>query len=85
MVCERVNVGGTSAIVCGPRRRRPRCACGRPATLECDWKVPSRKSGTCDAPICDRCTTSPAPDKDICPAHRPAFEAWKTERERRAS
>ena len=62
------------AIVCGPTRR---CKCGRRATLLCDWKVPSRKSGTCDAPICDRCTTSPAPDKDLCPAHAIAFEAWK--------
>ena len=51
------------AIVCTRGRR---CPCGRPATLECDWKVPTRKSGTCDAPICTGCTTSPAPGKDLC-------------------
>ena len=77
MTCERVALpAGGYAIVCGTRRRK-RCACGRPATLECDWKVPARKSGTCDAPICERCTTSPAPDKDLCPKHAQAFKEWK--------
>lgn len=73
MTCEHVILpNGTAAIVCG-RGRRQRCKCGRPATLLCDWKVPSRRSGTCDAPICDRCTTSPAADKDLCPAHAAEF------------
>ena len=67
---------GTRAIVCGGHRSRKRCACGRPATLACDWKVPR----TCDAAICDRCTTSPAPEKDLCPPHARAFEAWRVER-----
>lgn len=80
MTCEHVTFpGGASAIVCGPRRRQ-RCGCGRPATLLCDWKVPARRSGTCDAPLCDRCTFSPAPDKDLCPAHAAEFEAWKVGR-----
>jgi hypothetical protein len=78
MTCEtHVLPGGVRAIVCGPKRR---CKCGRRATLECDWKVPSRKSGTCDRPICDRCTTSPAPDKDLCPAHAAEFKAWQAAR-----
>lgn len=65
--CTRVAIpGGGVAIVCGSVRR---CACGRKATRLCDWKVRTRKSGTCDKPICDRCTTSPAPDKDLCAAH----------------
>lgn len=78
MTCERVPMpGGGVAIVCGPRRRRRKCrTCGRPADLECDWKVPRKKSGTCDAPICSTCTTSPAPGKDVCPKHKPALEAW---------
>lgn len=77
MNCERVSLpGGGVAIVCGSRTRK-RCQCGRRATLECDWKVPSRRSGTCDAPICEGCTTSPAPDKDLCPEHKVAFEQWK--------
>lgn len=84
MACEHVTLpDGTRAIVCGTRRPRQRCACGRPATLLCDWKLAPdqtsrrRKSRTCDAPICTSCTTSPAPDKDLCPAHAQAFEEWK--------
>jgi len=77
MTCERVTFpGGVTAIVCGVRR--PKCkSCGRPAKLECDWKIPTRKSGTCDAAICERCATSVGPDKDLCPTHAKAFEAWK--------
>lgn len=44
---------------------------------ECDWKVPARKSGTCDAAICDRCTTKPAPGKDLCRKHAIEWEKWK--------
>jgi len=78
MACEHVQVGGTVAIVCGVRRRK--CKCGRRATLECDWKVPTKKSGTCDAPLCDRCTTVPAPDKDLCPKHAAEWEARRAAR-----
>lgn len=63
--------------MCGPRRKRQRCACGRAATLLCDWKVPANPGGTCNAPICEACTTVPAPDKDLCTAHAAAWEAWK--------
>lgn len=81
MPCERVSLpGGGLAIVCGTRASRQRCACGKPATLLCDWKVPARRSGTCDAPICSSCATSPAPEKDICPAHAPALRAWQEDR-----
>lgn len=78
MACQTVRLpDGGAAIVCGPRQRAQRCSCGRPAGLLCDWRIPARKSGTCDRPICDRCTTSPAPEKDLCPEHARAFEAWK--------
>lgn len=82
MTCHHVPLpGGGHAIVCTPRQRRRKCkTCGRTADLLCDWKVPTKKSGTCDAPICDRCTTSPAPDRDICPAHKPALDAWLASR-----
>lgn len=80
MTCEHVALpGGGTAIVCSSAKR-PRCECGRAAPLLCDWKVSDRKSGTCDAPICDRCATSPAPEKDLCPRHTREFEAWKQER-----
>lgn len=81
MTCTPVKLsGGGTAIVCGPHQKRKRCACGRPADLLCDWKVPGRKSGTCDAPICDQCTTSPALDKDLCPDHARELEEWKAKR-----
>ena len=79
MPCEHVTLpSGGFAIVCGTRPRR-RCACGRLAPLLCDWKAPT-KTGTCDDPICARCATSPAPDKDLCPKHATAYEAWKAVR-----
>lgn len=66
MACETVRMpGGGMAIVCSSRRV-PRCACGRRAPLLCDWKVPSKKSGTCDAPLCNRCATAPAHEKHLC-------------------
>ena len=74
MVCRQIKIGDASAFVCGPARR---CRCGRPATKECDWKVPARKSGTCDAPLCDSCATAPAPEKDLCPRHA---EEWRRRR-----
>jgi len=80
VTCERVALpGGGRAIVCSETKR---CRCGRRATLECDWKVPSRKSGTCDKLICTNCAKSPAPGKDLCPEHARAFEQWKIAKER---
>ena len=80
-MCDVVTLpNGTRAIVCGGHRGRKRCACGRRATLACDWRVTTRRSGTCDAPICARCTTSPAPEKDLCRLHAEAYEAWKARR-----
>lgn len=80
MTCHHVQMpGGTVAIVCDGRRPK-RCRCGNKATLLCDWKVPTKKSGTCDVPLCQRCTTHPVAhgrvnfDKDLCPAHA---EEWK--------
>ena len=77
MTCHHVSIGGQRAIVCTQTRR---CKCGNRATLECDWKVPGKKSGTCDAPLCPNCTTSPAPEKDLCAKHAAAFEQWKAAR-----
>jgi len=54
---------GGRGIICS---RTQRCKCGRRSTKLCDWKVPG---GTCDAPLCERCTTVPAPEKDLCPKH----------------
>ena len=80
MTCHHVPLaGGGHAIVC-TREKTQRCACGRRATLLCDWKVPGKRSGTCDAPICSSCTTSPARDKDLCPKHAEEYQAWRAQR-----
>ena len=79
MACRSMIVGlhegqHVRAIVCGPRARRKRCACGNLADWQCDWivqKATETKSGLpkrCDRHICNQCTTKPEPDKDLCPA-----------------
>lgn len=68
MPCHHITVDGVSAIVCTSGRTQ-KCRCGRKATRLCDWKVKGRKSGTCDKPLCARCSHSPAPEKDLCPQH----------------
>lgn len=76
MPCRRITTAdGAVAIVCGPRQRVKRCACGNPHTALCDWKVKSRKSGTCDKPLCAKCTLVPAPGKDLCPKHAAEWKA----------
>ena len=81
MTCEHVHLsGGMSAIVCSSGRR-PKCSgCGRPAGLLCDWKTPGIRNGTCDAPVCERCSTKPASNKDLCPTHAAAYEQWCAQR-----
>ena len=92
MTCERVKIGDSYAIVCsrGPKRREKCCVdgCKAKVTRYCDWKVPENKSGTCDAPICALHATDPDPrmaDKDLCPEHAKAWEAWKLEHKRKAA
>lgn len=68
---------GFSGIVCTGRSRRCKF-CGNASTKLCDWKTPlvvSRRSGTCDAPMCDRCAHRVGRDKDLCPTHA---AAWKS-------
>jgi hypothetical protein len=82
MPCIPFEVNGARGFICTRGQRRRKCSvCKRPtASRECDWKKPKKKSGTCDAPLCDRCTFSPAEDKDLCPDHATAYEAWVKQR-----
>lgn len=75
MPCVPFSKDGMTGFLCTSRAPRRRCACGAWATQECDWKVPSRKSGTCDKPICKACSHVPAPDKDLCPMHASEWKA----------
>jgi hypothetical protein len=77
MRCQRVKVGNTTAIVCGSRPRLMLCRCGsgKLPDLLCDWKVPTKRSGTCDAKLCADCSDKPAADKDLCPQHAAEWKA----------
>lgn len=77
MPCTRVG----NAIVC-TRVRAKRCACGKRATRECDWKVKTKRSGTCDKGICDEHTHQPTPGKDLCQKHA---KEWRDRQARRAA
>lgn len=66
-----------TGIIC---TRFLKCARSRPATLLRDWKVKTKKSGTCDLPICQTCTTSPSPDKDLCQIHAEGWKVWQASR-----
>jgi hypothetical protein len=58
---------GTAALVTGNFPRPKPCTCGKESTRLCDWII--GRGRTCDAPLCDSCTSSPAPDKDLCKRH----------------
>jgi hypothetical protein len=85
--------GGVVGFLRMSGKRPPVCGCGCIATRECDWKIKSSDAApapraaksklgrTCDAPLCDVCTWSPAPDKDLCPAHA---KQWRAYLERRS-
>jgi Protein of unknown function (DUF1018) len=60
---------GSTGIICSRGRGLKKCNCGNVATRDCDWKVKGKRSGTCDAALCARCTFVPAADKDLCPRH----------------
>jgi hypothetical protein len=62
--------------------RQPKCQfCKtRAADLECDWKKPRKKSGTCDARMCSECGLNVGPNKDLCPDHQPAYREWLASR-----
>lgn len=78
MTCHLIDVGdGARAIVCAAGRSHRRCVkCGQPADLLCDWKVKGKRSGTCDAAICSRCTHAPAEGKDLCPEHAAEWASY---------
>lgn len=71
MKCSNIKMGGASMIVCGSQRIEV-CACGQIGTRLCDWKL--GKGRTCDASICDDCTTTPAKNKDLCKVHAKMWE-----------
>jgi hypothetical protein len=74
VICSHVKLAGLNAIVCGSGARIRSCVkCAEPAERLCDWKT--GRDRTCDLPMCARCTSSPAPGKDLCPKHAAAWAA----------
>lgn len=75
MVCRSMPIGpegrlGT-AIVCSRAERPRKCkACGeKTADLLCDFPRPRKRSGTCDANLCERCAVVVGDDRHHCPKH----------------
>jgi hypothetical protein len=60
--------GGGVAIVChsGPRPRTPRCRCGKPSSLQCDFPL---LHGTCDRYLCPGCAVHVGRNRDYCAEH----------------
>lgn len=79
MACYRVRLpeGGFALVRITGKRVNCCVKCGCIATRECDWKVKGKRSGTCDAHLCDVCTVEPEQGKDLCPEHAKAWEQWK--------
>lgn len=73
----RVKIGGNVGWLRMAGRRPRRCRCGAEATRLCDWKTRAtpHNIATCDEPLCDSCTSSPAPNKDLCPTHAAQWKA----------
>jgi hypothetical protein len=72
MGCEVIKLpDGTTIIACSRgRQSRERCACGRVATIQCDWPLSGDKAGhTCDRWCCRSCAAHVGDDRDYCPAH----------------
>jgi hypothetical protein len=67
MPCTPFSIGGARGFIC-TRRPRPRCACGTPASLQCDAPT-KRRSGTCDRHLCTACAVEVGPDRHLCPTH----------------
>lgn len=75
MTCSWVKVDGHLVHIrhSGPRML-PCIECGEISTRLCDWKV-GKSGATCDAALCDKCTSSPARGKDLCPEHAAVWAA----------
>ena len=79
MSCQPVRLsGGRTALVCGPRVRRPlrRCiVCYVPETMAsiklCDAPVSGKPGQTCNAVVCVDHAFHVEPDTDWCPQHAP--------------
>ena len=68
--CLGYGASGGRGFICS-RSPRPRCACGKVATIQCDSPV-THRNGTCDRHLCASCATELGPDLHVCPKHTAA-------------
>jgi hypothetical protein len=74
----RVRMPGGNVAFLRMAGKRPRpCRCGADATRLCDWITARgvKLRRRCSEPLCDSCTSSPAPGKDLCPTHAGEWKA----------
>lgn len=77
-MCLTLKTASGVVIVCGRVLKNVSwCFCGRQAQYLCDWKVPSRDTGTCDKPLCATHAHAVEQRKHLCAEHQAAFECWK--------
>lgn len=69
MPCIPFRDGDVSGFICMRGQRTQRCACGNKASRLCDGPPTKRKRESCDAPLCDKCTTKRY-GRDLCSKHR---------------
>lgn len=83
MPCKPIIADGkVIGIACSRGTRKKKCVeCQHfGATRLCDWKLKGKKAGqTCDRSLCDKCSSQPAPDKDLCGAHARLWDKMKAE------
>lgn len=71
----------TFSIICHRGKMTPCKYCGRDHTKLCDYPVKrGGKEGTCDIPLCDRCTTKGGPNIDYCRPHAKLMRTGATAR-----
>lgn len=67
MQCERVEIPGGIAIVCGPRRAGGRCrVCRAPARKQCDYPTAPPTKRLCNGYMCDTHAVHVGEDLDWC-------------------
>ena len=70
MPCYIRTQNGHTVIACArtSHQKQAHCRyCGRPAPLLCDYPLPG--GGTCDAPICHKCSVRVSSNTDYCTVH----------------
>lgn len=83
MTCESVGTPGGTFVVCTRGKRWPMCSvpgCGARAPLLCDFPIAKKKSGTCDAKLCERHAVAKGPDRHFCPPARQGRHLQRQER-----